>query len=103
MARAVSPSRRHKSTEVEGPSDPKLVMQKLAQRYDMVGIKAVRKGDNWSETVADTKACDGAIYEMASKEGSEKCLVASEDALCLTAPIYDSSLEMKLAGGSRWK
>ena len=33
----------------------------------MVGIKAVRKGDNWSETVADTKACDGAIYEMASK------------------------------------
>ena len=29
--------------------------------------------------------------------------MASEDALCLTAPIYDSSLEMKLAGGSRWK
>ena len=60
---------------MENKGDPTLAMQGIAKAYDMVGIKAVRTADNWTETVADTKACDGAIYEMASKVGVWRCTV----------------------------
>lgn len=48
-------------------------MRGIAKSYDMIGIKAVRTAGNWADTMADTKACDGAIYEMASKVRKCSC------------------------------